>query len=180
LYFLTESFWSNWKVISLFGKELTGPGPLLHCSLVPKSGRGPPVRQGVHAHPVTAHVALARTGHRARVAAPPRHRHCRSSTPAHRLATPTCAASAQPFPLRQSSARRRYFSLHRHRQPPPHTALLRAIRRCSLSSHPDTRRCVGLLLELSFAVKIALCAAPPSTIARPLHAAVRAFLSSTS
>jgi hypothetical protein len=69
-------------VISLFGKESIGPGPLLQCRLAPKLGRGPPMRQGDCACPVTTHIVLARTGHCAHAAAPPprastghRHRH---------------------------------------------------------------------------------------------------------
>jgi hypothetical protein len=38
------SFWSNWKLISLFRKESTGPSPLVQSSPAPKSSQGLPAR----------------------------------------------------------------------------------------------------------------------------------------
>jgi hypothetical protein len=73
---------------------------------------------------------------------------------------------------------------HCHRHPPsPRSALLRAARHRSPSSHPkppEIRRCVELLLELPFTTKTALEAAPPNVVVCPPQAIVSASSSPAS
>jgi hypothetical protein len=97
-----------------------------------------------------------------------------------RPAPPICAPSTQPYPLQQSLTEAKISSLPSRIA----IAILRPLvllcsaplgvarRRATLNRRPRVpkiHRCVELLLEMTFTVKTALEAMPPSAVAPPLH-----------